>query len=155
MSTCAHRRCRVPYLPEVCVAIDIPKTPDLGLCSTCPQYGPLGLNCTGWTSAPATIRLPSGVSKSGTKYTSTGCANQTLAPPDAGVPLGAMQTNVDVFYAAGGQDPLRIVVRQDLWENLPQIGPVHTVDSSTYDITHFQVGSLSPALFRHCTPSSG
>ena len=118
------------------------------MCSSCPQYGALGLNCTGWTSAPATIRLPSGVSKGCTKYTATGCANQTLVAPDAGAPT-VMQYSVDVYYAVGGQDPLRIVMHQDLWEDLPQVGAVHTVDTSTYDITKFEVGSLSPRSFRH------
>lgn len=65
-----------------------------------------------------------------------------------------MQYSVDVYYAVSGQDPLRIVMHQDLWEDLPQVGVVHTVDASTYDITKFEVGSLSPSSFRHCTPSS-
>lgn len=153
-----HRaRCRVPYLPEVCVGIDIPKAGvdgDLGFCTSCPTYGgTVPTQCAGWTSTPDTIILPSGVSRSCTKYSSTGCKNQTIiSDPTSGV-TESMLTSVDVWYPDGGQDPLRIVLHQQLWETLPNIPtPIYTVQQSTMDITKFEVGSLSPAAFRHCTP---
>lgn len=148
----SHRTCRVPYLPAVCLPIDIPASvQDFGICTSCPQYGPLALQCTGWTSAPATITLPSGVRREVIKYTSTGCKNQTIAPPGSGVDE-TMQYSVDVFYPDGAQDPLRIVMHQELWETVPSVGVIHTADESTLDIAQFEAGSLSPAAFTHCTP---
>ena len=141
-------------MPEICVGIDIPKDGlgDMGLCTSCPQYGSLPLQCTGWTSAPDTIILPSGVSMSCTKYTSTGCKNQTILPDSQGV-SESMMLSVDVWYPNGAQDPVRITMRQDIWETVPDLPtPIYTNDVSTMDIAKFDVGSLSKAAFRHCTP---
>eukprot|EP01043_Picozoa_sp_COSAG02_P074901 COSAG02_NODE_15200_length_1194_cov_1.067580_1_plen_145_part_00 len=141
-------------MPEVCVGIDVPKdgVGDMGLCTSCPQYGTLPLQCTGWTSAPDTIIVHSGVSTSCTKYTTTGCKNQTVVPDSQGV-SESMMLNVDVWYPDGGQDPVRITLRQDIWETEPAPpAAIYTRDVSTLDIAKFEVGSLSPAAFSHCTP---
>ena len=125
-------------------------------CSACPSYGVLALDCTGWISAADTIVTPSGP-KSATKFTSTGCRNQTITLESQGqVVTEYMVYSVDVWYPVGGQDPLRITAHQEIWEDLPPTGQaLHFAQDATYDITRFEVGSLSAASFAHCTPSIG
>ena len=144
-------------MPEVCVPIPIPKAgapgvpEDFDICSTCPQYGFQPLDCTGWTSADDTIVLPSGVPKPCTKYTSTGCKNQTILPPDPSGGSEFMRYSVDLWYPVGSsQDPARIAIHQDIVASVPNVGVIETRETSTMDITKFEVGSLSH--IPHCNP---
>ena len=134
----------VPYLPSVCVGLPI--TTGLANCAACPSYGLLPLTCSSWISAPSTLR-----GTPVTVYTSTGCQNQTSTLSSGQVLISLR--SVDVFYPVNGQSPLRIVIHQQLWEDIPNAGQIHTTESSTLDITKFEVGSIGAASFHHCTPS--
>lgn len=65
----------------------------------------------------------------------------------------AILPGVTVYYPINSQNPLRLSVRQQIWEAIPNVGATHIDQTSTMDITKFQVGSLSPSTFEHCTPA--
>ena len=138
----------VPYLPSVCVGLPI--ATGLANCAACPSYGLLPLTCSSWISAPSTLQ-----GTPVTVYTSTGCQNQTttVAQPDGSALSIVTLMSVDVFYPVNGQSPLRIVIHQQLWEDIPNAGQIHTTESSTLDITKFEMASIGAASFQHCTPS--
>ena len=109
---------------------------------------------TGWVSGPDTIVSPTGVSTAVTRFSSTGCTNTTTRVDQPGGPaiVLTLLPQVTAYYPTNSQSPLRLTLRQQLWEDVPNVGNVYLDQTSTMDITKFEVGSLGPANFAHCTP---
>jgi hypothetical protein len=141
----------VPYLPSVCVGLPIPKGTN---CADCPSYGVMPISCTGWVSGPDTIVSPNGVLMAVTRFSSSGCTNTTtrVDQPDGSAIVITILPQITAYYPINSQNPLRLTMRQEMWEDVPNAGKVYLDQTSIMDITKFEVGSLGPANFAHCTP---
>ena len=70
--------------------------------------------------------------------------------------LWAYRTRAGPYASEEAMDAHLVQTLQEIWEDLPPTGQaLHFAEEATYDITRFEVGSLSAATFAHCTPSIG